>query len=166
MPKDKIFHNSFRYRYPVIVKEIITEVKVDIPLFLKTDKEHSFKEFRALWDTGATNSVITQKVVDLLNLIPTGKAHVLAVHNIEIVDTYIIDIVLPNKVYFPNVTVSFGKLLGSDIDIIIGMDIISAGDFALSNANNKTTFSYCYPPFTKNPIDLYEKCKRTNPKQK
>ncbi len=30
-------------------------------------------------------------------------------------------------------------------DVLIGMDIIGAGDFAVTNLNGKTTFSYRYP---------------------
>jgi len=31
--------------------------------------------------------------------------------------------------------------------MIIGMDIISLGDFALGNGNNQTLFSFAVPPF-------------------
>jgi len=37
--------------------------------------------------------------------------------------------------------------------VLIGMDIISLGDFALSNGNHQTLFSFAVPPF-KDKIDF------------
>ena len=39
--------------------------------------------------------------------------------------------------------VTTGKLNG--IDFLIGMDIITLGDFSVTNLNGKTTFSFRYP---------------------
>ena len=58
-------------------------------------------------------------------------------------DTYLVNITLPNGVRFPGVRVSEGKIAGADI--LIGMDIISSGDFALTNRDGKTTFTFRYP---------------------
>ncbi|MCL2231780.1 MAG: hypothetical protein FWB99_01735 [Treponema sp.] len=33
-----------------------------------------------------------------------------------------------------------------NVDIVIGMDIINMGDFAVSNADTKTSFSFIVPP--------------------
>ena len=105
-----------------------------------------------------------RKVVTAVGLIPTGKATVKGVNSEDIVDTYIVDIALPNKVLFANMNVSKGLLQGH-YDVIIGMDIIQAGDFSIANTNDITTFSYCYPPH-KNPIDLLKKSEQINPKKK
>ena len=35
--------------------------------------------------------------------------------------------------------------LSSYFEILIGMDIIGLGDFAITNKNNKTTLSFCLP---------------------
>jgi len=35
---------------------------------------------------------------------------------------------------------------GNDFDFIIGMNILRMGDMALTNANNKTVFSFRVPP--------------------
>jgi len=40
--------------------------------------------------------------------------------------------------------------------MILGMDIISLGDFALSNGNNKTLLSFAFPPFQEK-IDFSKK---------
>lgn len=38
-----------------------------------------------------------------------------------------------------------GGLLNTDTDFLIGMDIITLGDFAVTNVNGKTVFSFRYP---------------------
>lgn len=161
--KNKEFHHAFRIKYRHVVRELITKVDIALPSSTHPGPSKEFKEFTALWDTGATHSVITKDVVDAVGLIPTGKATVLGVNSKDIVNTYIVDIGLPNKVLFRDINVSEGSLQ-VPYTVIIGMDIIQAGDFAIANANEVTTFSYCCPPH-KNPIDLLEKSERVNPKK-
>ena len=70
-----------------------------------------------------------------------------------------IDILLPNNVLGSNVVVVEG--LPAGCDILIGMNIIQAGDFHISNHDGKTEFSFCMPPH-ENRIDLVEKSDRVN----
>ena len=58
---------------------------------------------------------------------------------------YFIDIILNNEVVFNNWKVMGSKIGAQGIDILIGMDIISKGDFAISNYNGKTQFSFRLP---------------------
>ena len=95
---------------------------------------------------------------------PTGMTEAHGVHGKSQVNTFIVDILLPNRVCIPNVRVSEGKLL-DNVDVLIGMDIIQLGDFAISNTNGKTIFSYCLPPH-KNPIDLLEKSNCVNARKR
>lgn len=107
------------------------------------NKQPSFKTFTAIWDTGATGSVITQKVVDRCGLKPTGMTRVHGVHGEGNAEVYHVNIGLPNKVAFPNVSVTKGILAVSDA--LIGMDIINYGDFAVTNTGGKTVFSFRIP---------------------
>lgn len=102
------------------------------------------KLWRGLWDTGASKSSITQRIVDDLNLIPVGNANIGTANGAVTVNTYFVDFGLPNGVTVKNVLVSCANL-GDDIDILIGMDIIRHGDFAITNTDNKTTFSFRTP---------------------
>ena len=97
-----------------------------------------------LWDTGASKSSITQRIVDDLSLIPVGNTNISTANGIVTVNTYFVDFGLPNGVTVKNVLVSCADL-GNDIDILIGMDIIKHGDFAITNTNGKTTFSFRTP---------------------
>ena len=102
------------------------------------------KMWCGLWDTGASRSSITQRIVDDLSLIPVGNTNISTANGVVTVNTYFIDVGLPNGVTVRNVLVSCSNL-GDDIDVLIGMDIIRHGDFAITNTNNRTTFSFRTP---------------------
>lgn len=99
--------------------------------------------FDAIWDTGATNSVITQKVIDDCGLVATGIAQVHGVHGVSQSETYLINIALPDKVVFAGIRATKGSFTGGDI--LIGMDIMNQGDFAVTNHNGITKFSFRVP---------------------
>lgn len=99
--------------------------------------------YTAIWDTGATNTVISEELAHNLNLTPIGKASVSTAGGIIEVNKYVLGLKLPNNLQIQNVMVTAGKLNGTDF--LIGMDIITLGDFAVTNLNGKTTFSFRYP---------------------
>lgn len=103
---------------------------------------------KAVWDTGATNTCINTRIAKTLNLIPVSKTRISSVNSEEVVNVYIVDIYLPNKVVIHNVQVSEPSALNS-CDILIGMDIIRLGDFSITNADGKTWFSFRMPPAKK-----------------
>lgn len=113
--------------------------------------------WRGLWDTGASKSSITRRIVDDLNLIPVGNTNISTANGIVSVNTYFVDIGLPNGVTVKNVLVSCADL-GEDIDVLIGMDIIRHGDFSITNTNNKTTFSFRTPSIKE--IDYVEESRK------
>lgn len=100
-------------------------------------------QFDAIWDTGATNSVITQAVVDACGLVPVGMAQIQGVHGIDVVEVFLVSIRLPNNVVFPTVRVSKGGFVGAHV--LIGMDIINSGDFTVTNFGGVTKFSFRMP---------------------
>jgi hypothetical protein len=101
-------------------------------------------EFQAIWDTGAQASVITQAVVDACGLKPTGMTRVQGVHGISVVETYVIMLRLSNGVGFRDVAVSKGEL-GAGPQVLLGMDVITKGDFAITNKGGSTVFSFRTP---------------------
>lgn len=67
-------------------------------------------------------------------------------------NTYLVNIALPSGVMVPQVRVTEVQLIPDDnvladkqSQLLIGMDIIGLGDFAVTNANGKTTFSFRIP---------------------
>lgn len=102
-----------------------------------------YLQFTGLWDTGATNSVITLDVVTQLGLAPVGQTTCYHAQGHTIANQYLINIGLPNSVGFSHVLVTEGILSGTDL--LIGMDIISQGDFSITNFGGNTCFSFRYP---------------------
>jgi len=102
------------------------------------------KTFQAIWDTGASGSVITARVVKELNLVPTGRADVYTASGQHNVNTYLVNILIPPGVQFVALRVTEGEITGG-LDVLIGMDIIGQGDFAVTNENGETCMSYRTP---------------------
>lgn len=115
------------------------------------------KKYNAIWDTGATNTVITRKVVQDGGLATTGVAMARHGGGESPANTYLVSIFLPNKVVFPQVRVTQG-ILPAAVDLLIGMDIIGAGDFAVTNHDEKTVFSYKVPSAER--IDFAEEARK------
>ena len=99
----------------------------------------------ALWDTGATGTCISENVVSALGLIPTGMQNIQTPNGKSSVNTYLIDIGLPNGVGIRDVRVCDSKIGDQGLGVLIGMDIIVNGDFSISNYNGKTVFTFRTP---------------------
>ncbi len=103
------------------------------------------RQYRAIWDTGATATVITKRVARDCALKPISMTRVQTAGGMINSNVYLVNIMLPNKVGLPKVRVSEAEKIGEDSDVLIGMDIITAGDFAITNRNKRTVFSYGIP---------------------
>lgn len=121
-----------------------SEVDVFPPFLPPATPPKSFK-CKALYDTGATHSSISPRVVAELQLASIGNT-IVGVGGGKLTTTsHLVNISLPNRVMFTMMRVA--KIdLHRDIDVLIGMDIIGAGDFAVTSNQGKTTFSFCCPP--------------------
>ena len=99
----------------------------------------------ALWDTGATITCISSDVVSSLGLVPTGKRNIQTPTGRGTVNTYLVSIVLPDDVNIADVEVCDSAIGDQGIGVLIGMDIITKGDFSVSNYRNQTVFSFRIP---------------------
>jgi len=100
----------------------------------------------ALWDTGAMISAITPEIREKLKAVTVYRKTITAIHTTQDVDVVSITLELPNRVVKKTIEVAVCNM-ASNAEMIIGMDIISLGDFALSNGNDQTLFSFAVPPF-------------------
>lgn len=109
--------------------------------------EYSGKSFEALalWDTGATGTCLSKEAVNALDLVPTGKIEMKTPSGTSEVSTYLVDLVLQNQVRVTDVQVCESEIGEQGIGALIGMDIITMGDFAVSNRDGKTCFSFRIP---------------------
>jgi len=97
----------------------------------------------AVWDTGATNTVISPEVVEALGLKPTGKSSISAYGGVVETCTYKIDLCFENGYKIQSLEVMSGDY--SDYDVLIGMDVITQGDFCISTVDGKTSFCFRMP---------------------
>lgn len=139
-----------------IVRQLLNDVEIIYGNNSTTEK--------ALWDTGATASCISSEVAKNLGMIPTGRRAIATPSGRTTVNTYEIDIVLPNNVRIAGVPVSDSSIGSQGLGMLIGMDIISMGDFAVTTAGGKTIFSYVMPSI--GAIDFLPKAKALNQVQK
>ena len=99
---------------------------------------------RALIDTGANRSCMSRRLVSVCNIAPISYMSVRSAQGISEANVYSVDFTLPSRIQFRNVPVmEFSG--GSDFDVIIGMDIHSKGDIAITNAENQMLFSMRIP---------------------
>lgn len=114
------------------------------PKLLQEGQKHPIiNGYKAIWDTGATRTCISQKIVNELKLSPIGFCSNQTAAGLAQAEIYVVNILLPMNVAIPMLTVTRCDLDG--IDVLIGMDVISKGDFSITNVEGKTTFSFRIP---------------------
>lgn len=117
---------------PIWISEFIDPKELSEERFHEIKQRH---EYKCVWDTGATSTSISRRIVQELGLIPTGKTQfrgVGAAGQEEIIHdayTYLVNVHFPHKVLIAGVTVADAEPGGCDV--LLGMDIIRFGDLAL-----------------------------------
>lgn len=139
--------NAFTTTHKGIAARIITPVSVSLAFDPAQHEQppHPLYKTTALWDTGATNSVLTQATISALGLTPVGETMVSHAGGSDPSKTYVITFYLPNHVCVPGVLVTACHDNAGNFGAIIGMDIITQGDFSITNINQCTLASYRIP---------------------
>lgn len=138
---------AFTVKYGGAASQIVTPVQVmqafdpaappaQLPLLHQT---------HALWDTGASKSVVAPSVVQALGLTPVGKTLVAHAGGQSSSPTYLVNFKLPNNVGVAGVVVSEFPGTAGGFQCIVGMDIITLGDLSISNLNGETWVSFRVP---------------------
>lgn len=152
--------HALTVRYDGRVNRIITDIWVSHPVPPEEiSGNSSFEPYatRALWDTGATNSVLAPATVEALGLVPVGKALSQHAGGSSEVNKYLVHMILPSRVIIPGLLV----MDCSDTDqfgAIIGMDVLSRGDFTVTHGDGKTCMSFRIPSVAD--IDYVEESRR------
>lgn len=144
-----------------ILKELKTDCVVLPPHRPEKTPPQQLKKIKGikctcLWDTGASSSCISKRLAEKLGLIQVGVAKTFTAAGLSQTKTYIVNIGLPNHVQIPMVPVSEAVL--NEFDVLIGMDIITLGDFSITNVGGKTVFSFRVP--SKETIDYVQQEKQ------
>lgn len=151
---------AFTVAYPRISSILQSKATIGAAFDPQKSPPPTAVEFDAIWDTGAEATAISQNVVQKCGLKPTGVTKVSTAGGEKFMHTYLVSLGLPNSVAFPAVRVTEADMGGTDM--LIGMDVIGAGDFSVSNFQGKTVFSYRIPSAAK--TDFVEEVRQYNKK--
>lgn len=160
IPPSGIFH-ACSVKHSGIADRIVSPVKV-CQAFDPANPPvppYPLHDTKALWDTGATKSVITDATVAALNLTPVGTTIVNHAGGSSPSNTYMVNFILPNNVTITGVLVSQCSDTAGHFGAIIGMDIICTGDFSITNVGNETCMSFRIPSIKT--IDYVEEAKNS-----
>ena len=127
----------FTEKYKRIQRKLINSAVVE--------SNNQFFPVKAQRDTGATGTCISKGLVQKLGLVPTGMIKVHTPSGVGLMNKYMVNLILNNEVRISNVTVMDSEIGNQGIDVLIGMDIITMGDFAVSNYVGRTQFSFRFP---------------------
>lgn len=139
-------------------KEIVSDCTIGNVFAHQSGEKQGNYVGKAIWDTGATHSCISHKVVEELELRTTGQVEggISTASGIVPAYKYAIDLIIHGFGLGHGVVEVIGTNLSDDM--LIGMDIIGMGDFAICGGRY---FSYCCPPCP-TLINLKEKADRVN----
>ena len=102
------------------------------------------KIMRSLWDTGASVSLISVRVAKALGLTTFGKSVVSGYNEgVDLKETFLVHFGLPTGDIVTNIMAMGFE--SDEYDVVIGMDVICNGDFAITNKDGRTTFSFKIP---------------------
>jgi len=131
---------AFTMNYTGISNRII------IPVTVVNDKGFK-KEFPGLIDTGATNTCVSLELAQELSLISISVVDSGTAGGKTKANVYVTDLILfQGRVHVPKHKVLSANLTEQPgVEMLIGMDILSSGDFALTNKDGKTRASFRVP---------------------
>lgn len=113
-------------------REIATQITISSPA-----GDRQLHNCTAIWDTGATSSMISQRIAQELKLSPQGSVKVSGVHGVENANIYTVDLIFNNGYRIPDIQVSEAGNSGG-FDLLVGMDVISRGIFIVDGVNHAT----------------------------
>lgn len=149
---------AYSYRYPHIENQILIECYLSLP----GDGAKETDALKALWDTGAMCTCVSLAKAQELGLTQVNTTQVMGANN-EPFDApvYIVKLRM-GKFELPIIQVIGLPMENTGHEVIIGMDIISRGDLAITNYLGRTTITFREPSLETidyvAEIELYKKC--------
>jgi hypothetical protein len=143
-------HRGFFKLYDRLTNKLVSPVAM-LPITATDKKLRTIPvKISALWDTGATMSCIKPELINQfkMSLLPDNYSITASgIGGSVRTDATVISIYLTENLIIEGCPVYITDFPG-DTDLIIGMDIIGMGDFAVCNVDGKTSFSFAVPPFS------------------
>ncbi len=99
---------------------------------------------KGVWDTGSMISVISKEKAAKMKLQPVDVGICVGITGTEEMPYYFTDVRLSSDIVIRNIRVGGATLRNHDVDFLIGLDIISRGQFSVRNDNGKTVVKFEY----------------------
>lgn len=100
---------------------------------------------KAVWDTGATNVMMTPRTINALHPKIVEEADTNTPEGKRVVSGYRVNIALPGNLFFENVSAYSMDFDDDDMICLIGMDIISRGTMKVTSDNEMIVFDFVVP---------------------
>lgn len=108
--------------------------------------EGSMMSVKALWDTGSSQSCISYEIIKMIDPRRISKAKIASAEKTIVEEIFAISVALSDEIVFRDIAVKAADLSEKNTDMLIGMDIISRGDFEVRNLYGMTQFAFRIPP--------------------
>lgn len=149
---------AYSYRYPRIVNQIL----IDCHLSLPGEGTVETGALKTLWDTGAMCTCVSLVKAQELGLTQVNTTQVMGANN-EPFDAPVFIVKLRmGKFELPMIPVIGLPMEKAGHEVIIGMDVISKGDLAITNFGGKTTITFREPSMETinyvEELELFKKC--------
>lgn len=140
-------YNAFNISSDGRLSKLISPITIETPHDPHYDNLNKPRraEAQALWDTGATHCSISKRVIEGLGLQADGFLRIVHARGAETVPTYTVSFQLPNKISFHDIQVTQFLSISKEFDVIIGMEIITQGDLAVTSFKGNTLLSFRTP---------------------
>ena len=136
------------HRYSIVID---IEILVPVPVHGYPQNQKLILKAKALIDTGASRSAISNTFVKAAKLMSYEKCTIRMAKGEYISSVYVVDIMFPNIIPMRNIRAA--EFSGHhEFDFIIGMDILRMTDIAITNAKGITLLSLRSPPADKHLI--------------
>lgn len=137
---------GFQKQMNKTARQIITPIQIISAHFQGEEYKRYNGTVNGLWDTGATSTTIATALADKLGLPCIGKEIMKGAGGEYEAKKYLAGLILPNNTIIPYI-ILYGFSGAKNFDILVGMDIITRGDFLLSSTSSTSFFSFQHPSF-------------------
>jgi hypothetical protein len=141
-------HAALTYTHTGLVDALLTPVELFSGIYV----EDTSYLTNALWDTGAMMSVISPEIVSKLKIDIVDTIQIAGINSESMAEVAIVSIRFPNGAVIEDVRAAICNM-SSGNEMIIGMDVITQMDIAITNGGGQTQLSFAIPPF-ENRIDF------------
>lgn len=136
---------AFTGYFPVYRGRIVSDIMLCSP----DEGNPNSIRVRAMWDTGCSQTVISQRVADFLSLRPTGsRVFRSPLGGSKLSDLTEAKVCILLGAARVKLEVGIIEKPNSDLDcdVTLGLDFITMGDFAFTHHQSQLVLSFCYPP--------------------